>query len=1085
MFTDMVESTARTADVDAAAAEVRRDLFTLLRNAVRDRGGTEVKNTGDGLMAVFLSATAGVECGVLTQQRVARYNRRAALPIHVRVGVSIGDAVAEDGDWFGRTPVEAARLCERADGDQVLVTEAVRAMSTAGSARFESVGALELKGLSSPTGTYEVLWSENGGDELQLPLPGLLEATAARGFAAREAERAQLQDALAAADMGGRQVVLISGEPGIGKTALASHVAIEAHAHGTSVVYGRCEEDAAMPYEPFVGALEHLLAHMPDSVLQRHVEDHGGELLRIVPGLRSRLPNVQHPLVADAAGQRYAFFEAVTHVLADAGRDGPVLLVLDDLHWAEHSTLQLLRHLVRQLEDAPVVIVGTYRDVELTGEHPLAALLADLHREQGITRVELAGFDEPAVVALMETLAGHALDESGEQLARLIQRETSGNPFFIRELLRNLRETGELRRTEGRWSASSGVELPASVREVVRRRVARLGDDAQTALVTASIIGREFDAELLLRALEADEDELAEALDAAVGAGLLRALPTREGHFEFAHALVEYTLYDDIGPARRRRGHHRVAAALEELSGAGSRVAELAYHFGCSAAGEDVPKAVAYATAAGDRALEQLAADEGVGWYEQALRLLADAPAASEQERCELLIRLGQAQALAGHPEQRETLFEAAELARILADSGRLVRAAIANERGRLYSSPGLVDADRVGLLEAAIAAVGPEDSSERAELLARLGDELQFAGDAQRRMALSDEALEVVRRLDAPESLIGVVAERAIAVFSPDTLQARSEEAEEAVLASRRIADPLARYHALRCRFLTAVHAGDIERAREDLAEARGLARRTAHPVAHWFTAIMSCTMAALLGRLEEAESAAAEAFEIGSRSGQPDAQFVRESMLAPIRFDQGRMAELLPAFEVLARELPGVPALRGVLTLAQSETGMAKEATEQLHEAARVDFAPVDIAWAAAIGSYALAAARVGDRESAAALYPLLIRHENQVAYTTVNAWLTIAHHLGALARVGKMLGPADRHLRRAAQLAERMGAPIWLARTQVEQARVAIQRGAPIAEVAPLLESARHTADRLGAYAVYRDAAALLEDPQLVSS
>ena len=138
MFTDMVESTARTADVDAASAEVRRDLFTLLRNAVRDRGGTEVKNTGDGLMAVFLSATAGVECGVLTQQRVARYNRRAALPIHVRVGVSIGDAVAEDGDWFGRTPVEAARLCERADGDQVLVTEAVRAMSTAGSARRPS-----------------------------------------------------------------------------------------------------------------------------------------------------------------------------------------------------------------------------------------------------------------------------------------------------------------------------------------------------------------------------------------------------------------------------------------------------------------------------------------------------------------------------------------------------------------------------------------------------------------------------------------------------------------------------------------------------------------------------------------------------------------------------------------------------------------------------------------------------------------------------------------------------------------------------------------------------------------------------------
>jgi hypothetical protein len=390
-----------------------------------------------------------------------------------------------------------------------------------------------------------------------------------------------------------------------------------------------------------------------------------------------------------------------------------------------------------------------------------------------------------------------------------------------------------------------------------------------------------------------------------------------------------------------------------------------------------------------------------------------------------------------------------------------------------------------VRLLEDAIAAVGTADSSERAELLARLSDELQFTDDPQRRRALSDEALEVVRRLDAPESLIGVVAERAIAIFSPDTLQTRLEEAEEAVRASRRTADPLARYHALRCRFLANLCAGKVAQARDDLTEARGLAQRTAHPIAHWFTAILSSTMAGLLGRLEEAEAFAAEAFELGTASGQPDAMFVRESQLAPIRFDQGRMEETRPVWEMFARELPRVPACRGVLTLAQSETGMTREASEQLHEAARADFAPMDIAWGAAIGSYALAAARENDRESAAAMYPLLVRYEHQVAYCAVNAWTTIAHHLGAMARVSGRLELAERHLWLAARLGERMGTPICLARTQLEQARVRILRGAAAADVEPMLQSARDAAARFGAAGLEADVAAALENPELVTS
>jgi class 3 adenylate cyclase len=1088
MFTDMVGSTARVADSPAASADgIRQELFTLLRNAVDDRGGTEVKNLGDGLMVTFPSASSGVEAAVLTQQRVARRNRRSSDPIHVRVGLSAGDAVSEAGDWFGRPPVEAARLCDQAAAGQVLASEAIRLLCDSGAAPFQSIGMVELKGFSAATHAYEVLWEEADSAEVPLPLPPLLEATRTRGFAGREAEKASLASVIQAADEGARQVILISGEPGIGKTAIATDVAVAAHKRGMVVLYGRCEEDATVPYEPFVAALDHFIALAPEAFLKHHTADHGVELARIVPRMRARISGAPEPRSSDPTTQRYEMFEAVVGLFVAAARDTPLLVLLDDLHWAEHSTIQLLRHLVGQLGTAPVVLIGIYRGGELSDGHPLAGLLAGLHRDHGVTRIELDGLDAPSVVALMEVLAGHELDSRSEQLAALIHRETLGNPFFIREYLRNLRETGELQLAKGRWSSDPAVVLPTSVREVILRRVGRLGSYTLQVLGLGSIIGRQFDAELLLRALAADEDELAEALDGAVRARLLRELPGSQRQFEFPHALVEYTLYDNIGPARRRRGHHRVAVALEQLCGSqtDARAAELAYHFGKSASGADVQKALAYATRAGDRALAQLAPEEGVGWYEQALRLHAEDPAASDEERCELLIRLGQAQALAGLSQQRETLLEASELARRLSDRARLVRSALANERGRVYSSPGQVDDQRVEVLEDAIAAVGPADSCERAELLARLSNELEFAGDPDRRLALSNEALEVVRRIDAPESLIGVVADRAMAIFSPDTLDVRRDEAEEAVRAAGAVADPLARYHALRCRFLTAICSGDVARARDDLAEARGLARRTAHPVARWFTSIMSCTMSALLGRLEEADAFAEEGFEFATRSGQPDAAFVRYSQLAPIRHDQARMEELRPVFEVLARELPGVPACLGVLTLAERETGMQREACEHLHTAAAVGFAPMDVAWGAAVGTYAFAAAGLDHREAAGALYPLLAPYESQVAYCAANAWLPIAHHLGALARVTGRLEIAERHLWVAAQLSERMGSPIWLARTQVEQARVRVLRGATVADVEPMLAAAHETAARLGAHGLERDAAAALNEPESVPS
>jgi class 3 adenylate cyclase len=1080
MFTDMVGSTASTADRGAHVGDaVRRRLFALLRGAVAECGGTEVKNLGDGLMVTFPSARAGIACAARTQKRVARYNRRAAEPLHVRVGLSVGDAVSEEGDWFGRPVVEAARLCDAAKSDRILVTGAVRLMAHSQAEAFTPLGGLELKGLSEPVDAYEVEWELIRPDEPPVPLPSALEAVRPRWFTARDRERAQLAAALAAAETGTPQVALIAGEPGIGKTALAADAAAALANDGAWVLYGRCEEDVGRPYEPFVDALDHLVEHAPSSLIRRHVAEHGGALARLVPGLRLRAAELPTAEGGDPESERYLLFGAIAGVLVDAAEDQPLLIVLDDLHWADPPTIQLLRHLVRRFGDSPVTVVGTYRATELGEAHGLQALLADISREESVTRIELAGLNEGEVTLLLGRITGQVLDEEGERLAHAIQRETAGNPFFIRELVRNLDQAGELERTGGRLVGDT-IELPRNVRDVILYRVERLGEDARRTLSMAAVVGREFDVELLGRALEADRDELAEQLDAAVEAALLHEVPGNGARLAFPHALVEYTLYEEMGPARRGRGHRRVASALEAVHGAdpGPHVADLAYHYGKSTVPEDAAKAVTYAVQAGDRSLEQLAPDAAVGWYEQALRLHERTPAASEQERCDLLIKLGQAEAFAGLLSQRETLFEAAELARRLGDPQRLVRAAIANDRGTLYSKPGAVDQARVVMLEDALASLPPGESPERAELLARLSNELHFAGEPERPRALSDEALSVARGIDDPDALIRVVAERALAIWAPDTLSERRDEAEEAVRAARRTAAPLARFNAIRCRCLAAICAADLERAEADLADARALVRRVAHPVSRWFTCMMCSTLDAIQGRLESAEAFAEEGGDIAARSGQPDAEFVRLAQLAHVRYEQGRLGELRFAVAQMAKDFPGIPAWLGLLAASAAEGGDLAQASSRLERGVAAGFTPLDIAWGSGVGSYSIACARAEHEESAAALYRMMAPYEGQVAYTGANAWLLIAHHLGALARVLGRPEAAERHLRVAATLAERMGAPVWLARTRVEEGRSRLARGDRRDRVAPLLDEARETAARFGAAGVERDAAELLE-------
>ena len=337
------------------------------------------------------------------------------------------------------------------------------------------------------------------------------------------------------------RLALIAGEAGVGKTRLSTHLALHVHGEGASVLYGRCDEDLGVPYQPWAQALGHLVREAPQRVLEAHVEGFAGDLARLVPALRDRVPELPSPRESDPETERYILYAAVAGLLEEAGKQEPLLLILDDLHWADAPTLSLLRHVVTTRSSMAVMVVGTYRDSDLSRDHPLTALLADLHREQGVERVKLTGLDAEDVVALMEAVAGQEMDEIGRALAGEITRETAGNPFFAGELLRHLTESGRsCKQDDGRWRLIGDLAdlgLPQSVREVIGRRVERLGPDARTALSAAAVIGRDFDVDLLLAVVDLPETRLLDLLDEGVAASLLQENRDRGGRFTSATRL--------------------------------------------------------------------------------------------------------------------------------------------------------------------------------------------------------------------------------------------------------------------------------------------------------------------------------------------------------------------------------------------------------------------------------------------------------------------------------------------------------------------------------------------------------------------
>lgn len=1053
LLTDLVGSTQHAMTLGPKRQDEFRDQhFALLRDAIEWAGGQEVKTTGDGLMVAFRSVSAAVGCAVAMQQVIERHAGHAAEPVQIRIGLSAGETTVQDDDYFGTPPIEAARLCQKAPAGGILASAAVRMLAARSEeVEFESFGLLELKGFPQPVEVYAVDWEplpdeshRRGGG---WPVPS--ELSGPRGaYVGRASERDQLKQARTAVRGGARRLVLLSGEPGIGKTRLAAHGATVSHGDGYAVLWGACSDELGVPFEPWIGACTQIIDHLPDDTLDRYVQRFGGEVGRLARNLSQRIAGAPSPQSSDPETERFLLFAAVVGLLRAACEARPVCLVLDDLHSADAQTIALLKHVARTVTQDPLLMIVTYRDSELTSDHPLTAAVADLSEIRGVRRLNLDGLDVEDVAALMSSAAGHDLGEDGVALASEIASQTGGNPFFVGEILRSLVEAQMLLYDPdaGRWTLdrSAPIRLPQSVRDVIGRRVQRLGEEVRGLLVPAAVIGNAFDVQLLSELVDLSEGIVLDRLEAAVAAALLIEDSARVGRFRFVHALINECLYEGLGATRRAKLHHRVAQALEAVGHGddSDRLGELALHWRLATAPVSAHKAAEYARRAGQHALISLAPAEAARLFADAVELSAGGDTA---ERCEALIGLGEAQRQIGDGEYRQTLLEAARIASALGSASFATAAALANSSGT-YSGIGEVDAERLRAIERALELDDPPTPARRARLLALEALELGWDPDALRRRRLADEAVGLARIAGDPLVLGSVLRNAVLAFTSPDTLDLRAQIAEELALVSKAAQDPALEFWGHVVDFNLAMEKCEAASAERALERMERGAQQLGQPLLLWNAAYSRAGWMLPRGHLAAAEELAEHAFGVGQQSGETIAAVIYGSQLSSLRTYQGRGDEVVPMLEASVAAFPRVSGWRAGLASCYCLAGRHDEAAAIVKAAAFDRFAQVnwDQGRTTALALYADAASQCGLAQEATILYELIEPWRDQLAWNGATMFGHGTMWLAMLAATAGWHDRADEHFEAACRIQEQSGLLLWLARAYLGWAEAAIRRG-----------------------------------------
>ena len=886
----------------------------------------------------------------------------------------------------------------------------------------------------------------------------------AGAFIGRRRELDELQAALEDALAGRGRLVLLAGEPGIGKTRTAQELAARAAVRGALVLWGRCYEEAgAPPYWPWVQVVRAYLGERDVEALRAALGSGAPHVAEIVPELRQRLPDIEPALnPADPDQARFRLFDAVAAFLKSASHTQPLVVVLDNLHWADKPSLLLLEFLARETGGSRLAVVGTYRDMEVERRHPLADTLGELTREGLLHRVPLRGLALEDVHRFVEAAAGPS---PPLWLVSALHAQTEGNPLFLTEIVRLLLQEGELAPERLAQTRAVSVSVPQGVREVIGRRLNCLAEHCVQVLVTASVIGREFRLNELAHLVGAtSEERLLEVLEEAIAARILEETPHVPGRYQFTHVLIRETLHDELSGARRARLHLRIGEALEGLHDQDRvrHLARLAHHFFEAAHIGGADKALTYALQAAERAKAVLAYEEEARYCEMALQVLESGEPVDDVRRCRVLLSLGEAHRKAGESTAAMGAFQrAADSARTLGLREELALAAIGFEDTTWR--PGLYGGPAVRLLEEAVEALDQEDSHTRARALAGLARALQFSGLQERASSVGQQALEVARRLNDPAALAAILSIVAFSRRRPEELEARLSGAAEAMRIARERGDTDRAMEINSWYLFDLMEVGDIAAARAELAAYEQTAHQLRQPFYRYVAASCRAALAIADGRFDEAEELVHGALAIGQRIRGLDASGVFGMHLFTLRREQGRLKEVAPTLSAIVQRQGDAGVWRPGLALIYAER-------EFEHLAAK-DFAdlPLDAVWVVCLAYLAEVCAFLGDARRAQTLYSLLLPYDghNVVIGGGVAYLGAAARFLGVLGATLSRWDVAQAHFESALDLDTRSGAWTWLAHTQHEYARMLLARPRPGGEAraGALLEEALATARRLG--------------------
>ena len=1101
LLTDVVSSTQHLVHLGDEAGNAQRVRhFELLRGCLDLHAGHEVKNTGDGLLAVFPSAVDAVHCATAMQQLVD--HDRQLHPedgVQMKVGLHIGEPVQDERDFFGAPMVIVTRLCSAAAPGQIVASELLRTLvASKHELRFEPLGELELKGIAVPMRAYSVPWrtagattagtpdaidapdepepvdapdgpdagheadaaaetGEPAGDTTPYRSPLSMVEGRAR-FVDRAREQARLASWFERAARGRRTVGLVAGEPGVGKTRLVGQAAEDAHRRGAVVLWGRCFEESYLSHGAFVEALRGVVDQARPGGALPQLEAAARRLCAVAPifapdgSVDPDAPRASQ----DPGADRLRFFDAVDAMITGLCALAPVVLVLDDLQWADEETLLLLTHLARSPERDRLLVLGTYRDNEIDRSRPLAARLADLRRDHHDERIRLRGLPEPAVDELIDDLADGSL---APEVREAIVAQTDGNPFFVEEVVAHLIETG---------ATDARAVLPEGVREVIGRRLSDLSEATNEILTVAAVIGREFTLTTVEQIVEMDRDVAVDALDEALRAGLVGEVAGTPGRYAFLHGLVRETLEAELSATRVARLHQRISEHLERALAMrperadATATAALAHHALAAVPLGDPYRAVQHARAAGDQALSQMSYERAAKLFGAALDTLDDVeddPASVRELAARVQLGAGTAQVLAGDgPAARASFHECLDAAALLDDPELHARAALG--LGTAIGSGvgfefGVFNQELADALERSLERLDPGDSRLRALVGARLGSAHGFSQDPLRGVQLCREAVAMAERLDDPVTLARCLNDLRAAAWS------RVTPAEQEALGARIVElavehdEPIIELQGRVWLVCDAMERGDdVASVEAVLAPLTQLVERLRLPQYRWYLELHRGCRALLDGDADLAEQAALTALEVGSGMGELNVELAFGASTYLQFLERDRTAELVELAAEQVERFPGLLAWRAVLAQTLAARGDRCTATKTLLLALEeLPDAPADPLRPVTLALLIDAAQRLADVHAADALHDLLSPYAGrQVMVAQMVGSLGAAdHHLGVAAATAGRTEEATRHLRAAVDQHRRTGASTWLRRSTalLEELELRAAHGTPRGE------------------------------------